>query len=266
MISCTRRTRNVLLFGGTAVWGLLLVACVTANRTVLAPPFVAGAKFAGTKECAQCHEDQTSHFGTATHAKLALADGTVGATGCEACHGPGSLHVKAGGGRGNIINPQKSPETCFACHLDKRAQFSLPSTHQVLNGHMSCGDCHEVHKDNAIVGTGLDLEGINAACVKCHTQQKGPFVFEHSAMKEGCVSCHNPHGSINQKMLVARDANLCLRCHLEAPDPGVTGQINANAIRHSAENHNSRLMQGTCWSASCHEAPHGSNANSHFRY
>ncbi|HEX7631095.1 MAG TPA: cytochrome c3 family protein, partial [Lacunisphaera sp.] len=105
----------------------------------------------------------------------------------------------------------------------------------------------------------------NATCTKCHTEQKGPFVYEHAAMREGCVACHNPHGTVNQKMLVARDGNLCLRCHLEVGDPGSSGQINANAIRHSAENHNTRLMQGTCWSAGCHEAPHGSNASFHFR-
>ena len=64
-------------------------------------------------------------------------------------------------------------------------------------------------------------------------------------------------------MLVARDANLCLRCHLEVQT--VSGEINGNAVKHTTENHNSRLMQGTCWSAGCHEAPHGSNANNHVR-
>lgn len=77
-------------------------------------------------------------------------------------------------------------------------------------------------------------------------------------------TCHDPHGTINQKMLVARDANLCLRCHLETPRK--VGQINANAIHQVPEDHATRLMQGACWSAGCHEAPHGSNANNHFRY
>jgi DmsE family decaheme c-type cytochrome len=130
---------------------------------------------------------------------------------------------------------------------------------------ISCGDCHDPHEGNAIKGTGADLEAQNETCTRCHTAQKGPFVFEHGAMKEGCTVCHNPHGTINAKMLVARDANLCLRCHLERPDAGSSGQINANAIAHTAQNHNSRLMQGTCWSTGCHEAPHGSNANNHFR-
>ncbi len=261
-----RWNQSTLLFGGTALWGLVLVGCVMVERTVVAPPMVAGSTYVGSKKCAECHEDKTGHFAGSSHARLAIKDPKAGDISCEACHGAGSIHVKTGGAKGTIVNPGKSPEACFQCHLDKRAQFSLPSAHQVLNGKMSCADCHEVHSGNAIKGTGADLEAQNETCFKCHTEQKGPFVFEHGAMREGCTACHNPHGSVNQKMLLARDANLCLRCHLEASDPGSSGQINANAIHHVAENHNTRLMQGACWSAGCHEAPHGSNANFHFRY
>jgi predicted CXXCH cytochrome family protein len=238
---------------------LLLISCVAVNRTMLAPPFIAGATFAGTKECSQCHEEQTSHFAGATHANLALADGKVGATGCEACHGPGSLHVKAGGGKGTIVNPKKSPEACFQCHLDKQGEFSLANSHAVMNGKMSCSDCHDPHEGNAIKGTGASLEAENETCTKCHTAQKGPFVFPHNAMKEGCTACHAPHGSLNQKMLVARDANLCLRCHLDvstAPNSLVVG----------AGDHRSRLITGNCWSAGCHEAVHGSNGNKALRF
>ena len=248
-----------------SAWSLFFIACMTAGRTLVAPPQIAGAKFVGSKQCAQCHDELVAKFGTATHAKLSADTGLPDGTGCEACHGPGSLHVNAGGGAGTIINPKKSPETCFQCHLDKRGQFSLPNSHPVMSGKISCGDCHDPHEGNAIKGTGADLETQIETCTRCHTAQKGPFVFEHGAMKEGCTICHNPHGTINAKMLVARDANLCLRCHLERPDAGSSGQINANAIHHVAENHNSRLMQGTCWNAGCHEAPHGSNANNHFR-
>lgn len=260
-----RLTKNTLLFGGAAAWGLLLISCVAVNRTMIVPPQIAGATFVGSKQCAECHEDQTSHFTDSTHARLNMTEGKAGDTGCEACHGPASLHVAAGGSKGTIVNPKKSPEACFQCHLDKRAQFSLPNSHQVMNGKVTCGDCHDVHKGNAITGTGVDLEDMNASCTKCHTAQKGPFVYEHSAMREGCIACHNPHGSVNQKMLLARDSNLCLRCHLQAPDPGASGVINANAIRRTMENHNSRSQQGTCWSAGCHEQPHGSNASYHFR-
>jgi predicted CXXCH cytochrome family protein len=259
-----RWTKQTLIFGGAAIWGLLLISCVVADRAVLAPPKIAGATFVGTKACTECHSEITDHFGDSTHAKLAMEDGKAGAIGCEACHGPGSVHVKAGGGKGTIVNPRKSPETCFACHLDKRGQFQLPYTHPVLAGQVSCVDCHNVHSGNAIRGTGADLEAQNDTCTKCHTQQKGPFVYSHDAMKEGCVACHQPHGSVNPKMLVARDANLCVRCHLMTPSVPNAGQINLGNDN-AAGNHNSRLQQGTCWSAGCHEAPHGSNVNNHLR-
>lgn len=269
-----RLTKNTLIFGGAAAWGLLLISCVAVNRTMILPTQIAGATYVGTKQCSECHDDQTKHFVGSTHSKVAIADAKLGDTGCEACHGPGSLHVKAGGTKATIINPKKNAETCYQCHLDKRGQFSLPNSHPVASGKVTCVDCHEVHEGNAIKGTGTDLEAQNETCTKCHTAQRGPFVFEHSAMREGCTACHNPHGTVNAKMLVARDANLCLRCHLEKPGVANAGEINANSIRSttvngvkvaSSENHNSRLQQGTCWIAACHETVHGSNSNNHFR-
>ncbi len=251
--------RNGLLVAGLSLWGLLVVSCVTTERAVVAPPQIAGAKYVGSKECAQCHDDIASHFATASHARLKVGGADVKDTGCESCHGPGSLHVKAGGGAGTIINPKKSPETCFQCHLDKRGQFSLPHSHPVLAGKMSCGDCHDPHAGNVVRGSGAALASQNDTCTACHTAQKGPFVFVHNAMKEGCTACHNPHGTVNPRMLLARDANLCLRCHLEvATAPG--------QIMVGGEDHRSRLVTTTCWGAGCHEAPHGSNASQALRY
>jgi predicted CXXCH cytochrome family protein len=251
--------RNWLIFAGLSVWGLLVVSCVTAERTVVAPPEIAGAKFVGSKQCAECHTEVTDRFGTSSHARL-VADGQGKMdTGCENCHGPGSLHVKAGGGAGTIVNPKKSPETCFQCHLDKRGQFSLPHTHPVLQGKMSCSDCHDPHEGSAVRGSGASLESENETCTACHTAQKGPFIFAHNAMREGCTACHSQHGSINAKMLVARDANLCLRCHLQTTNTNGT-------IFAGGEDHRTRLINGTCWSAGCHEAVHGSNTSKPLRY
>jgi predicted CXXCH cytochrome family protein len=258
MIPRVRWNWNVLLFGGIALWGAFLISCVSVNRTAVVPPKVPGATFAGAKECIDCHAEQTSHFATATHARLALSDPKAGDVGCEACHGPSSIHVKSGGARGTIINPRKSPETCFQCHLDKRGEMNLPHSHPVLAGKVSCGDCHDPHKGDAIKGGGINLATANETCTTCHTAQKGPFVFEHNAMREGCTACHNPHGSVNAKMLVARDDNLCLRCHLEVAGKG--------QIVVGGEDHASRLKRGTCWSAGCHEAVHGSNVSNALRY
>lgn len=246
------------MIGGAAAWGLLLISCVVADRTIVAPPQIPGATFVGTSECAQCHEETTSHFAMATHAKLTFSEASVGNTACEACHGPGSLHVKSGGGAGTIINPDKSPEACFQCHNDKQGEFMLPHAHQVLNGKMTCTECHDPHKGNAIKGTGASLHTQTESCTECHVAQKGPFIFKHNAMKEGCTSCHNPHGSVNQKMLVSPDSNLCLRCHATGSAPG--------RLMVSGRDHAGNPVNGSCWVAGCHEGVHGSNASHALRY
>jgi len=258
-------SRKTLLGCGIAAWGVLLVSCLSVDRTVVAPPHVAGAQYVGSKACAQCHSDKTSHFAGATHARIALADPKLGDTGCEACHGPGSLHVSSGGAPGTIVNPGKDPEACFQCHLEKRGQFSLPHTHPVLAGHISCVDCHDVHTGDAVRGTGAALESQTQTCLRCHTQQAGPFVYTHAAIREeGCTACHNPHGSVNDKMLIARDANLCLRCHLAEDAPGFNiGGFHSGGAHDNAAG--ARLAEGACWSAGCHEDIHGSNVNASLR-
>ncbi len=259
-----RWSKSVLIFGGTAIWGMLLVGCVVVQRTVVMPPSIPGATFVGSAKCADCHEEVTSEFHDAAHAKL-FASGAKGQEiSCESCHGPASLHVKSGGELGTILNPKGNPETCFQCHLDKRGEFNQPHAHPVLSGKMSCNDCHNSHGAELTSANALVLEEMNASCIKCHTTQGGPYVYEHGGTREGCVSCHNPHGTVNEKMLRARDSNLCLSCHALAHTG--PGQINANALGQSVANHNARTMQGTCWSAGCHEAVHGSNASYHLRY
>jgi predicted CXXCH cytochrome family protein len=250
-------SRSALVFGGTAAWGLLLVSCVMVNRTVLMPPSVPGATFVGSKDCAQCHEDITRAFGSATHAKLMTPGDTRKEMGCEACHGPGSVHSKAGGGGDNILNPARNPETCYQCHTDKRGEFALPHTHPA--GHVTCTDCHDPHRGDAILGGGTRMAAANETCLKCHEAQRGPYVFEHEALRDNCTACHNPHGSVNAKMLKARNATLCLQCHFQ--------QQTATGLFIGGRDHSSFLVQrGTCWSAGCHEAVHGSHVSSSLRF
>lgn len=252
--------KNTIVFGGVTLWAALLISCTMVDRAVVAPPQIAGATFVGSQECAQCHEETTKHFDHATHARLVVQGSNVKDTGCESCHGPASKHVQAGGGKGTIVNPGKSPEACMQCHLDKRGEFSLPHAHPVMAGKMSCTECHDPHAGNAIKGKSASLEGEKETCTQCHSAQKGPFVFEHNAMREGCTACHNPHGSVNQKMLTQRDANLCLKCHVQHP------VVPGNTIIAGGEDHRTRMQNGTCWVAGCHEAVHGSNASKPLRY
>ncbi len=251
------RTRRLIQAAVGAVVIIGVAACVhTVNRTIMAPPQIAGATFVGADSCADCHEDVTRGFSGATHSWLKNHEGTD--ISCESCHGPASIHVETGGALQTIVNPKRSPEACFDCHLDKRGEFRLAHSHPVIEGQVSCSDCHDPHQGDAVMGRGTSLASQNDTCMQCHQAQRGPFAFEHEAMREGCTTCHQPHGSVNDRMLEARNANLCLKCHFQERRGG--------EIMIGGRNHTGFLGTGTCWSAGCHEAVHGSHVNSSLRF
>ena len=266
-VSLLLRTAGALLAAAVVfVPAFVTNSCTSTNRTFVAPPVIAGAEFVGTEACADCHEEVVHKFASATHALLVAPGDNAQEIGCESCHGAGSLHVESGGGRGTIIDPERSSETCFRCHLNKRGDFALPHTHPVTGGPLSlttakvsCADCHEPHEGDAIVAGGTAALSENDTCFACHAAQRGPFVFEHEALREGCTVCHAPHGSVNAKMLTERDSTLCLKCHYQE-------QADSGAIVIGGRDHTGFLPRGSCFSAGCHEAVHGSNVNSSLRF
>ena len=260
---------------------LVIVSCSTVHRSVVNLPMVPGAEYLGSKDCEQCHEKIYRDFiASADHARLMTPGPNSINVGCESCHGPSSLHAQSGaeikppfiltGGRpspnphgpASVLPAGRVKENvCIECHLDVRGQFNLPSHHPVSEGKVGCTDCHSPHKGSIHIGGGTSLVDANEACFRCHAAQRGPHVFEHEAMREGCSVCHTPHGSVNAKLLTARNANLCLKCHFQQASGG---RILIGGADHSL--FVQRLQQGTCWTAGCHEAVHGSRADSSLRF
>jgi predicted CXXCH cytochrome family protein len=247
------------------ILAFLVNSCSTGGRTVAVPLQIEGATYVGDKVCFDCHQKITRGFPASAHARVRIENsGMAGQSGCESCHGPASKHVAAGGGRGKfIINPGKDPQACFQCHLDVRAQFHFPQHHPVLEGKMNCVDCHDPHGPDIMKPAGgLAMARLNESCANCHREQTKPVIFEHAALREGCTTCHTPHGSINAKLLTIRDYNLCLRCHAQTPAPtAAPGSFYIGNIDHSGF-----LRFGTCWTAGCHVAVHGSNVQPYFLY
>jgi predicted CXXCH cytochrome family protein len=256
---------------------LVVISCRSVNRSVVLLPDVPGAKYIGSKECEQCHDKIYRDFATADHARLLAEGANALNAGCESCHGPCSAHSESGGevkppfsfaagrpvansfGARVIVDPPRSKETvCFQCHTDVRGQFNLPSHHPVPEGKLTCIDCHPPHKGSAYRGGGTALLEENENCFRCHASQRGPYVFEHEASREGCTVCHNAHGSVNAKLLSVRDSNLCMKCHFQ--------QLSSGQILIGGSDHTLRVQQGTCWTAGCHEAVHGSRVSSSLRF
>ena len=261
--------------------GLVLVmsgiSCRTVNRLAVVLPDVPGANYIGSKECEQCHEEIYRDFATADHARLIAEGPNAKNVGCESCHGPGSLHSDSGGeimppysftagrpvssdpgARFSNPAPRTTQTVCFDCHADIRGKFNLASHHPVPEGRMTCTECHSPHKGSAHTSGGMAMLSRNEGCLKCHPAQRGPYVFAHEAMNEGCTTCHDAHGSVNAKMLTVRDSNLCLKCHFQT--------VRNGQLLIGGSDHTLRVQQGTCWTAGCHEAVHGSRVSSSLRF
>jgi len=240
---------------------LLVNSCSSVPGTVNAPLEIPGAHYAGNAACQDCHAEIVREFPGSPHGRFYNNQPAMaGQTGCESCHGPGSRHIESGGRAQFIINPRRDPDACFRCHLAERAEFSLPQHHPVLEGRMSCVQCHDPHGGDVFKPAGgLAMARLDQSCAQCHRDQTRPFVFAHDATREGCVVCHQPHGSINQKLLVAADPNLCLRCHAQ-------NQTQSRKLYIGNTDHTVFLQMGSCWTSNCHTAVHGSNVDPRLRF
>src|SRR5690242_13726245 len=89
--------RGLMLVSLVSVFSLVVISCRTVNRSVVALPNYPGAKYIGSKECEQCHEEIYKTFQTADHARLIAEGPNAIQAGCESCHGPSSVHSDSGG-------------------------------------------------------------------------------------------------------------------------------------------------------------------------
>jgi len=192
----------------------------------------------------------TCHAGREEHNNYRRGEHWRNDVGCLQCH---SLHTSASGSQKMLT--KKEPELCISCHSEAKAQFSKPSHHKVFEGSMKCTDCHNPH--GGFESKQLRLStGVDAACLKCHTDKQGLFVFEHAPLKvEGCSICHTPHGSSNAKMLKRGDTRqLCLECHTDILGNGVGAP--GEPTFHTAVKYQNCTV--------CHAKIHGSNTSNRF--
>jgi len=126
-------------------------------------------------------------------------------------------------------------------------EFKRVSNHPLTDGNVTCLSCH---------GFAKEMEpdyghGQNARCYSCHSEQSGPYTFEHDAASSfatqggGCIACHSPHGSPNERLLNQPGSGLCRQCH------GVPAM-------HMTQ-HNGIGQQYDC--VECHSEVHGSYEN-----
>jgi DmsE family decaheme c-type cytochrome len=216
-------SQHVKLGGGRGVGGIISFRADDLSRKVQDNNAI----------CLTCHErgDRTYWSGS-THEVRNVA--------CTDCH-----TIMKVVSQKFALKTVFEPETCFQCHKDRRAQMARSSHMPLREGKMVCSDCHQPHgtANEAMLRTAT----INDTCYKCHAEKRGPFLFEHTPVRENCLNCHDAHGSINEAMLKVSRPRLCTECHGFGHGP--SGGPNSYQIMGRACNN-------------CHTQIHGTNSPS----
>lgn len=201
--------------------------------------------------CSQCHSQIKEHvfWRGSKHESAGLS--------CLNCH---SVHHSAVGQSvenrlfGNpetntkLLRMRNEAETCYQCHADIRKAQYQRSTHLFRNEdrehRLNCSSCHEPH--GSIGEKLMRTASLNETCYQCHSEKRGPYLWEHAPVRESCATCHKAHGSNNTALLKTRAPMLCQQCHIQGRHQTVAAKSNsAWALNRSCVN--------------CHQQIHGSN-------
>jgi DmsE family decaheme c-type cytochrome len=202
--------------------------------------------------CLSCHETKIrprALWSGSAHETHGLA--------CTDCHEAHTPNQK-------VMNKLTQPEVCFGCHQNERAQVHRFSRHPILEGKVTCSDCHNTH--GSLGPKLLAKETVNQTCYTCHAEKRGPFLWEHAPVVDDCTNCHTPHGSNVSPMLTVRVPMLCQNCH--TGDHGKNLYSGANLPNGNVTTAGGRIPMGSQSPAAqgnarscllCHSVVHGSN-------
>jgi predicted CXXCH cytochrome family protein len=189
--------------------------------------------------CEGCHT--TNDFGnttTQTGGYNAIPEARYQDVQCEACHGPGIMHVTnpdASQPFASIAVGAELESGCGQCHSGAHHAFLedwAGSRHgfaasSYARGREACQSCHEGKA--ALVALGVDANYL----------EKG----SSEVQPIGCAVCHDPHGSPNDAQLRFPidvpnvEQNLCMKCHQKraVPDLGPDGTGSSTRGPHSPQ-------------------------------
>jgi len=221
----------------------------------------------GSQLCFDCHKDVSKSVSSVrfTH-KSVVQD-----KGCLNCHNP---HASA---ESNHLLQKKVPSLCERCHKTDQLVFQRKHMNYPV-ADSNCNSCHNPHGSNT---RGMVFDVAHAAvaegkCTECHQkptsletkkrttqlcrdchQDMVDQTFNKNRVhwplvdKVGCVNCHDPHASKEQKLLQGSVVKVCGSCH------GDTVQLQEWSIKNPE---NKRLCEpvkkGNC--IACH-SPHAAD-------
>ena len=178
--------------------------CATCHDKAVGTQYKQSSHSLTAQSCATCHTGVSEHFQAALDGKVESVPtpsmkprtaASIDAT-CLTCHERGARTNWHGGAHDrrdvsctscHSVHSYKSSaaqlktandfDTCFTCHKQMRAQFQRTSHHPLREGKMQCSSCHNVH--DSTQPKMIAAASVNEKCYSCHTEKRGPFVWEH---------------------------------------------------------------------------------------
>jgi hypothetical protein len=189
--------------------------------------------------CGQCHSTGYSPGGNQDSLPGLVGTWEQDGVRCEACHGPGSIHIT--NPQGVQMKIDRDAEACGACHTEEQAeaihatagfvdqaqQYNelFQSKHMALD----CVLCHDPHS-GVVQLEQAGEQTTRTRCENCHYQEalyQNPDI--HQGLKISCVTCHMPHTELVAWGDPARHS-ADLRSHLFGINPTLIGQFSEDGM------------------------------------
>ena len=181
-------------------------------------PFHPGFGRKLNRECFYCHVGQIDRKNDNPNA-FAILEEVIG---CERCHGPGELHAKRHEGiplssntntsepDDTIANPATLPRVlseaiCQQCHLQAAGKASRAGK-----------DEWDFRPGQRLTDFRIDYQyrlGDDSMKVVGHVEQLHQSKCYQKAQNLTCITCHDPHRTIEPSKSVDHYRSICLHCH-----------------------------------------------------
>lgn len=190
------------------------VLLVLMGLAVAFPISSANAGDVDADTCYECHDTLEGVFDNSVHGRIGEFRMSSALTGCESCHGNGTVHIESEEPADIIaysgdLNDDAS-DMCLECHKTGVTMNWDLGAHAAAD--LSCMSCHSIH------GESMLIDNVNDLCANCHQEQATKSMMpSHHPLEEGfmtCVDCHDVHGGNYQGVFAGEESReLCLSCH-----------------------------------------------------